>query len=255
MIRLGLSSIRAPGRLSMVQYRSTMGLGARLSLLSAQQAPRLFHTRSCLQTLMNPVEPDEPHKIKIRRPGKAFAEPMDPKKQLGMHPIYTALAGHHVAFTRRAAFGFLLASIYAAYVVVSAPSLPNYLALVGLLPVALPIPLMLYLTRPYVTRIFRLYNRGEPQTYENITEDETLVVETVSMFGRSLKATEIKLKDIRLANERNGWVNWVYTDEASGEVVKLYVADNVGGIKMDRIWGIIEKNSGVDNGRGFLDQR
>lgn len=225
------------------------------SLLSqSAMGPRsLFHTTSLRQSLVNPVAPDESYKVRIRKPGKAFGEPMDPKKQLGMRPIYTALAGHHVAFTRRASFGFLLASIYAGYVVYASASLPNFLGLIGLLPIALPLPIMQYLTGPYVTRIFRLYDRGVPQTYENITKDETLVIEQVSMFGRSLKATEIKLADIKLTKERMGWVNWVYTDKESGEVIKMYVADNIGGIKMDRIWGIVEKNSGVDNGRGFLD--
>ncbi|CAN6654118.1 hypothetical protein TRVA0_027S00408 [Trichomonascus vanleenenianus] len=183
-----------------------------------------------------------------------WAEPMDPKMKLGMRPIYSALAGHHVAFTKRASFGFLLASLYAAYVVASAATLPNFLGLIGLVPIAAPIPIMQYLTSPYVTRIFRMYKKDEPQTIETISNDETLVIEKVSMFGRSLKATEIKLADIRLTNERFGWVNWVYKDKETGEVIKMYVADNIGGIKMDRIWGIIERNSGVDNGRGFLSE-
>jgi hypothetical protein len=230
--------------------------GSRYGGLSSVVRPGLlFHTSTVAQSLVNPVAPDDSYKIRIRKPGKAFGEPMDPKKQLGMRPIYEALAGHHVAFTRRASFGFLLASIYAGYVVYASASLPNMLGLIGFLPIALPIPVMQYLTAPYVTRIFRLYDRDVPQTYENIVKDETLVIEQVSMFGRSLKATEIKLKDIRLTNERMGWVNWVYTDKESGETIKMYVSDNVGGIKMDRIWGIIEKNSGVDNGRAFLDQR
>lgn len=94
----------------------------------------------------------------------------------------------------------------------------------------------------------------EPQTYENLTKDETLVVEQVGNFGRSVYATQIKLQDIKLTKERLGWVNWVYEDPETKDVVKMYVADNVGGIKMDRIWGIIEKNSGIDNGRAFLDE-
>jgi hypothetical protein len=213
-----------------------------------------FHSSSILKSVVNPAYPeDESYKIRIRTPGKIFAEPMDPRKKLGMRPIYTALAGHHIAFTKRASFGFFLISLYAGYVAYSS-ALPNYVGLIGIVPLALPIPILQYLTRPYVTRIFRLYNRDEPQTYENITKDETLVVEQIGVFGRSLFATEIKLKDVRLANERMGWVNWVCKDKESGEVLKLYVGDNVGGIKMDRIWGIIEKNSGVNNGRSFLDE-
>lgn len=118
----------------------------------------------------------------------------------------------------------------------------------------IPIPVFQYLSKPYVTRIFRLYRTDEPQTYENLVKDETLVVEQVGAFGRSVYATQIKLQDIRIAKERYGWVNWEYRDPETKEVLKMYVADNVGGIKMDRIWGIIEKNSGIDNGRSFLDE-
>lgn len=128
------------------------------------------------------------------------------------------------------------------------------LTFVGLIPLLIPIPVFQYLSKPYVTRIFRLYRADEPQTYENLVKDETLVVEQVGAFGRSVHATQIKLQDIRIVKERYGWVNWEYKDPESKEILKMYVADNVGGIKMDRIWGIIEKNSGIDNGRSFLDE-
>jgi hypothetical protein len=118
----------------------------------------------------------------------------------------------------------------------------------------IPIPVFQYLSNPYVTRIFRLYRTDEPQTLENLTKDETIVVEQVGAFGRSVHATQIKVQDIKLVNERFGWVNWEYRDPNSKEVLKMYVADNVGGIKMDRLWGIVEKNSGVDNGRSFLNE-
>lgn len=216
---------------------------------------RLFHTSTCLRSITNPVSTDESFKIKLRKPGKMWSEPLDPKKQLSMRPIYEAPAGHHIAFTKRATFGFLFIGLYAGYVTLTAATLPNILGLVGILPIAVPIPLLHYLTKHYVTRVFRLYDKDVVQTYDNITKDETLVIEKISTFGRSLHATEIKLKDIKLANGRYGWVNWVAKDEASGEVIPMYIADNVGGIKMDRLWGIVEKNSGVDNGRGFLDEK
>jgi hypothetical protein len=101
-----------------------------------------------------------------------------------------------------------------------------------------------------VTRIFRVYKKGETQTLENMTEDETLAVERVSLFGRKAYTTLVKLQDIRRTSKRRGWVNWEARDSA-GISTGMYVADNIGGLRMDRIWGIIEHNSGIDNGRFF----
>lgn len=225
---------------------------------------------------INPNFPDEPIKVpRIRRPGRYFAEPLDTYKyRLGNWPIYVAPAGPQVAFTKRASLGLAALGGYIGYLATTMSSVSTLAAVLGVIPLLMPIPLFQYFSKPYVTRIFRLYDRIEPvqhkrqgedgleyieeepqpDTYETITGDETLVVEQIGTFGRSVHATRIKLNDVRLVKERMGWANWVYKDEKTGEELPLYVADNVGGIKMDRIWGVVEKNSGVDNGRGFLNQ-
>lgn len=182
-----------------------------------------------------------------------LSDPISPRKKLGMAPIYTSLMGSQVAYTKKFTVGFLGIGSYVVYLLNGAGGIDNLGALASLIPILLPIPIVNYFTKPYVTRIFRLYDKDVVQTYESITKDETLVVEQIGLFGNRHYATAIKVQDIRLANERLGWVNWVVKDSNSGEVIKLYVGDNIGGLKMDRIWGIIEKNSGVDNGRGFLD--
>lgn len=250
---------------------------------------RSFHTSRPAfdDSGINPNYPDEPAKIpRVRKPGRYFAESIDSSKyRLSNDPIYISPAGPQIAFTKRASYGLAALSCYLAYLGSMTTSISPLVATLVVLPLTLPIPFFQYLSAPYVNRVFRLYKKvppvervraltpeeeaeekalgytqprtylePQPDTFESIVDDETLVVEQIGKFGRSTSATQIKLSDIRIVHERFGWVNWVYTDPETKEVIKLYIADNVGGIKMDRIWGIIEKNSGIDNGRGFLNQ-
>lgn len=252
---------------------------------------RSFHSSSYLlnNAGINPNFPDEPSQVpRIRRPGRYFAEHLDTTRyRLGNDPIYSAPAGSQIAFTKRASLGLAALSTYIAYLFAMTTSVTMATASLAVLPLVAPIPIFMYLSKPYVTRIFRLYKKippiertrvltpeeeedeamgfapsrtylePQPDTFESITEDETLIVEQVGLFGRSVHATQVKLAGIRLATKsesRFGWVNWIYTDPETKEVFPMYIADNVGGIKMDRLWGIIEKNSGVDNGRSFLNQ-
>lgn len=253
---------------------------------------RQFHQSSFLlnNSGINPNFPDEPSQVpRIRRPGRYFADHLDTTRyRLGNDPIYSSPAGSQIAFTKRASVGLAALSGYIAYLFTMTTSVSSLVAALAVVPLVMPIPIFMYLSKPYVTRIFRLYKKippiertrvltpeeeedeamgfasprtylePQPDTFESIMEDETLVVEQIGAFGRSVRATQIKLSGLRIApkNEtRFGWVNWIYTDPETKEVIKLYVADNVGGIKMDRIWGIIEKNSGIDNGRSFLNQQ
>jgi hypothetical protein len=214
-----------------------------------------FHS-SCVRRAesVDPISLDTSHLVRIRTPGKFISDPIDPSKRLGFNPLYTSPMGSQVAYTKKFSVGFLGLGSCALYLLNGAGVVEGFGALAAIIPLIFPIPVVNYLTKPYVTRIFRLYDKEGAQTYENITKDETLVIEQIGMFGNRHHATAVKVKDIRIGKERFGWVNWICKDSNSGELLKFFVADNVGGLKMDRIWGIIETNSGVDNGRGFLDK-
>lgn len=267
-------------------------------------SPRSFHTSPVAfdNEGINPNFPDEPLQApRIRKPGRFFAQQLDTSKYaLSNSPIYVAPAGPQVAFTKRASLGLVALGTYLAYLAnATSATISPIAAALTLIPLFAPIPLFQYLSKPYVTRIFRLYEKkplveikeeeeeelkkpegfegdgpklegfeefddgfpkqpryqAQPYTLEDLVDSETLVIEQIGNFGRSVHATEVKLKDIRIVKERMGWVNWVYKDPETKDELKMYVADNVGGIKMDRIWGIIESNSGIDNGRGFLNEQ
>jgi hypothetical protein len=213
---------------------------------------RTFHSTQKRLSEINPVYPDESHLVRIKKPGALLAQPIDPNYRLGMTPLYTAPLGHQIAFTKRWSVGFFMVGTYVGYLVYGVSGVSAAMGALGMVPLILPLPLLQYFTGPYVTRMFRMYRKDEPQTYENMTKDETLVVEKIGLFGRRTYATEVKLKDIRIVDKRMGWVNWQFKDN-NGVSSNMYVADNVGGMRMDRLWGIIEKNSGIENGRSFLD--
>lgn len=201
---------------------------------------RLFHITSKMTAAAaaNPI-------VKIKPPFGIAATPIDSKYRLGYDPIYTSPTYKNIATLKRATLAIGVIGIYASYLINGSPIVANewgYL-ISGL--TLIPIPTVGFMTQHYVSRIFRLYDSTKPQTLENLTTDETLVAEKISWTGRSYYNRLVKVQDLRLTKERFGWVNWK-TDKD-----KFYVIDDLGGIKMDRIWGIVEHNSGVNNGRFF----
>lgn len=214
---------------------------------------RSFHASHELLSEINPLYPDDSYLVKVRRPGQAISQPIDPKLRLGQSPMYTSPLGHQVAFTKRWSVGIMLVGGYIGHLVFNTAGWSTLASTLGLLPLIVPVPIIQYLTAPYVTRIFRVYNREEPQTLENLTRNETLALERIGLFGRRTYYTLVEVDKLRIVKKRWGWVNWQYKDE-KGVTTNFYVADNVGGLKMDRIWGILEKNSGIDNGREFLNK-
>lgn len=210
-----------------------------------------FSTARILRSQIDPSNPEESALYKIKRPGMVFKEPMDPNWVLSRQPLYEGPIASQIAFTKRWSMGILAVGGYVGYLALGVVDFSPWLLAV---PLSLPLPLIQWYAGSYVSRIFRVYRRDEPQTLENLERDETLMVEKLSLFGRSTYGVPIKVSTTFLANERHGWVNWAYIDPQRKSVTRLYVADNLGGLRMDRIWGIIERNSGTDNGRGFLSE-
>lgn len=210
-----------------------------------------FSTARILRSQVDPSNPDEAYLYKVKRPGMLFKEPMDPNWVLSQQPLYEGPMASQVAFTKRWSMGILAVGGYIGYLALGVVDFSPWLLAV---PLSVPLPLIQWYAGGYVSRIFRVYRRDEPQTLENLERDETLMLEKLSLFGRSTYGVPIKISTTFLANQRNGWVNWAYIDPERKSVTRFYVADNLGGLRMDRLWGIVERNSGVDNGRGFLSE-
>ncbi|KAK9449750.1 uncharacterized protein V1518DRAFT_414563 [Limtongia smithiae] len=193
---------------------------------------------------------------------------------LARAPIYTASSTFHVSATKRTAWTFAVLGGYFSSAMMTMDGVPAALALLVGIPTVLPLPLVYYFTAPYVHRIFRVYKQpaGEAVDVEKLVEDEEFVFECISAFGRGLYNCRVKLRDLRIVSRRAGWVNLEVVDgervereramrgEGRQSIIEkaldgtrtrrwFYVADDAGGYRMERIWAIIEKQSGVDNGR------
>lgn len=173
---------------------------------------------------------------------------MDPKYRYSYSPIYEAPATRLIAMAKRVTMGYGIFGIVVTKMMFDASLVVESLAiLMGTLSLA-PFPIVQFLTHPYVSRIYRLYDKTQPQTVENLINDERLIFEKINWSGKRTYNHLVAVQGLQLAdNKRFGWVTWKSVQP--GLTRNYYVADNVGGFKMDRVWGIAEKNSGVNNGR------
>lgn len=223
---------------------------------------------------INPSNPEEEEvstriRTGIFAPVVYHAEYLDPyENSLARQPIYTAPSSFHVAATKRTVWTFAVIGGYFSGAMMAMDGIPTILALLVGIPSVLPLPFVYWCTTPYVHRIYRIYHQpeGEAIDVEKLKQNEEFIFECIGVFGRGLYNCRVNLADLRLAKKRFGWVNL----EVVGDRIKkikpkqnivekaldgtrtrrwFYVADDVGGYKMERLWAIIDRQSGVDNGR------
>ncbi|ODV98331.1 hypothetical protein PACTADRAFT_48112 [Pachysolen tannophilus NRRL Y-2460] len=171
-------------------------------------------------------------------------------------PIYIGPLSNFIATSKRVSIVFGIVGLYLSKLMLDIGIFNETLiyAMAGFS--SLPYPLVQYLTSSYVSAIYRIYDKTKPQTLENLITNEMLIFEKINWSGRKsfnnlVKVDDRNFKLLEKENTKFGWCNWQSTDPDNGILRKYYITDDVGGIKMDRIWGIVERNSGVDNGRTF----
>lgn len=174
--------------------------------------------------------------------------------RLSYTPLYDSPGGKYAGMLRKTTFGFALCGAYAAKLIADLAQFDDVYAITALTACIIPWIVVQVKTRHYVVRLWRLYdNRDTPQTLELLTTNETLVAEKLTIGGGRTYNELINVDSLlRLASPPNAVsrVLGPYTAWTQNKT-HHYIADNVGGLKMDRIWGIVEKNSGVNNGRFF----
>jgi hypothetical protein len=183
--------------------------------------------------------------IKISEPLALGTTFLPSRFRVGDSPLYESALARPISVMKRVSVGFGILGLYLSELVYSSPVLSSDLSYIIAACSTLPLPIIHYFTQDYVSRIFRLYDSEKPQNLENLTTDETLIAEKISLTGRSYYNTILKVSELKLEKSRFGWVNWKTKKSF------FYVNDSIGGFNMDRIWGIAEHNSGVDNGRYF----
>ncbi|CAH6722517.1 hypothetical protein CLIB1444_10S00210 [[Candida] jaroonii] len=196
--------------------------------------------------------------VKVRKPRSLVSEKLPSNYRLAYQPMYEAPSTKYVSLLKRITMGFSVLGIYGAKLLHDSNVEDIYL-LTTILTFSLPYLGVHYKTKDYITRIFRLYDKTKPQTLENLVNDENLIMEKLSFTGTKTYNNLLKISDNEsltiipeskgLMNLLSPYENWISTDKETGEKQKFYVVDDIGGMKMDRIWGIIEKNSNIDNGR------
>lgn len=177
---------------------------------------------------------------------------LDEKYRLSYSPLYEAPGAKYISLLKRLSLSFAVLGAYGGKLFYESSQFDDVFALYTILATTTPAVFIQYKTKDYITRIFRLYDKSKPQTLENLTQDEQLVMEKLNGLGSKTYNEVLKISgndQLKLDGKQGffkAYGNWKVGKR------RFYVVDNIGGIKMDRLWGIVEKNSGVNNGR-FLD--
>ncbi|KAI5964261.1 uncharacterized protein KGF55_002203 [Candida pseudojiufengensis] len=204
----------------------------------------------------SPTLEDDP--VYVQERDKFFKTQLPNKYRLGYNPIYEAPASKYVSMLKRLTLSFSVIGIYGSKLLFESSQFDDSFAYALLAGVFIPVILVQYKSRDYVTRIFRLYNKELPQTLNNLTNDENLIIEKLGFSGGKTYNELLKISnnpDLKLSPPSKfykPYTTWEEKNPINGIKREFYIIDNIGGIKMDRLWGIVEKNSNVNNGRSEL---
>ncbi|KAI3403300.1 hypothetical protein KGF56_003888 [Candida oxycetoniae] len=177
--------------------------------------------------------------------------------RLAYKPLYEAPSSKYVSLLKRLTLTFGVVGGYGAKLIYESPQFDDSYAYTLLAGTIIPIILVQWKTRDYVTRIFRIYNKTKPQTLDNLVNDENLVAEKLTFTGGKTYNELIRITDNKsliISPSAKWWkpyTTWEEKDTKTGIKREFYIQDDIGGIEMDRLWGIVERNSGIDKGRSF----
>ncbi|EGW31896.1 uncharacterized protein SPAPADRAFT_138006 [Spathaspora passalidarum NRRL Y-27907] len=195
--------------------------------------------------------------IYVQEPKKFTKTKLPWYYRLSYSPLYEAPSAKYVSLLKRMTIGFTILGMYGSKLLLDSTQLEDIYAYTVALMSMAPTAIVQYKTRDYVTRIFRLYDKNKPQTLENLVSDEKLIMEKLNFTGNTtynelLDISNSKTLKLTPKNKQN-WMmpysTWEEIEPESQTKRSYYIEDNIGGLKMDRIWGKVEKQSGVNNGR------
>lgn len=198
--------------------------------------------------------------VHVRKPNSFRSTALPSNYRLSYLALYEAPGAKYVAMLKRLTLSFAVLGCYGAKLFYESPQFDDIYAAATLISCSAPAYFVQFKTRDYVTRIFRLYNKDKPQTLENLLSDEKLIMEKLNMTGGKTYNELLTITDnksLQLVEPSrfpllSPYASWKEVDKESGVKRNYYVVDDIGGLKMDRIWGIVEHNSKVDNGR-YID--
>lgn len=190
--------------------------------------------------------------VYVRKTGSFRSSPLPDNYRLSYQSLYEAPGAKYVAMLKRISLSFAVLGIYGAKLFYESSQFDDIYAALLLLTTSTPALFIQYKTKDYVTRIFRLYDKEKPQTLENLTSDEQLIMEKLNPTGSRTFNQLLKVdNDLVLLKELKWYTPYTSWEDKEGR--KFFIVDNIGGLRVDRLWGIVEKNSGVNNGR-YLEE-
>lgn len=196
-------------------------------------------------------------RVLVRPPGALRSTKMPENFRLSYLPLYEAPGTKYVAMMKRLTLSVAVLGAYASKLFYELPQFDDIYAVAALAASSVPALAVQYKTRDYVSRIFRVYDKEKPQNLQSLIEDEKLVMEKLSVTGGSTynelltvsgNASLQLLPQLRFSLLAP-FLLWQEKDPQTGAVRRYHLTDDIGGLRMDRLWGIVEHNSGVDNGR------
>jgi hypothetical protein len=188
--------------------------------------------------------------VYIKHPGTFKSTPMDDKYRLSYSPLYESPGAKYVSMLKRLSISFAVLGIYGAKLFYESAQFDDMYAVYTILATSAPALAIQYKTKDYITRIWRLYDKTQPQTLENLLSDEKLVMEKLNGWGSRTYNELLSITnnhDLKVVHDQNNVLRPYSTWQCGNR--NFYVVDNIGGLKMDRLWGIAEHNSGINNGR------
>lgn len=198
-------------------------------------------------------------RVYILKPNSLFKTKLPSNYRLSYLPLYESPGARYISLLKRLTISLGVLGLYGAKLFYQSAQFDDIYAYGVLAATTIPAAIVQYKTKDYVTRIFRLYDKSKPQTLENLVEDEKLIMEKLSVTGGTTLNELLTIsgnKSLQLSPNSNGKWSWLKPFATWQEIEpetkrkrKYYVVDNIGGLKMDRIWGIVESNTGVNNGR------
>lgn len=207
----------------------------------------------------SPTFEDDP--IYVQERGKIRRTKLPEKYRLSYKPIYEAPSSKYVSLLKRLTLTFGVVGAYGSKLIYESVQFDDSYAYTLIAGTLIPIVIVQWKTRDYVTRMFRLYDKTKPQTLDNLVSDEKIIAEKLNFTGGKTYNELVEITNnpsLKLSPKPRWWKPYSSWEEKSSDSGKagglkreFYVMDNIGGIRMDRLWGIVERNSGVDNGRTF----
>lgn len=201
----------------------------------------------------------EEYQIKYRTHGTSFHSlKLDPKYRLGNLPIYQNPLINFVIGSKRLSLAFGAIGCMFGYLMDRTGLIYTEICQLVAILSLVPFPIVTYLFEPVVSRVWKVYDTTKPQVYENLVEDETIILEKLNWNGFKTYNELVKVDSLYTPTGKDdyrgrfGYVNLLSVDPDLKSTKAFYINDGFTNHKMERILAIAEKRSGInDSGRSF----